>query len=251
MPESGENLNFDDPSLKTAVRKVWCAEQCPVALRAKILAAKLGAVPSAGHIFWGRSRAFYGLAAAAVVLVAMGITVYFVFASANPIPSALADALVVRHNGCCAAPDHHMPGLPQHDFAAIGRGLQRNLGFAILSAPLPGQWDFRGAAICPVGGVKSGHLVFEHVEGQRKQFVSIFSLPRSAAQNAMPTGPCAEMAKGEAIAGLVMPGGIYCLVGSSNDKSLTLTEVESLRDQLQGKILALSTSASSYASLTQ
>src|SRR5207248_2028597 len=99
------------------------------------------------------------------------------------IPPVLARDLVQKHDECCAQPDHHMPGLPRDDFAAIARALTTRLKFPVLSAaPEPAGWTFKGASVCPVGPLESAHLVFKRsarATGRPRR--SRFAVSRSAA----------------------------------------------------------------------
>jgi hypothetical protein len=219
-----QSENFDDPGLKAAIRRAWGAEQCPPALRERIIA-ECGQTPGMRigpeRPSLGRRLIFYGWTAAAVMLIAVGLVFRFHRPGPNDhgsppvalaLPTTLADELIARHDECCKATDHHMPGLSRDDFPKIAQQLREKLGFPILSARLPGSWDFHGASVCPVGTTKSGHLVFER---GNNEFVSIFSLPRQFV-SAMPSGKdFSETEQHHPIAGFATGDGFYCLVGSS------------------------------------
>jgi hypothetical protein len=238
MSES-EPDSFDDPGLKAAIRRAWGAEQCPLSLRDRVMTLckeSFGATASPARIGW-RGRRLYGLAAAAMVLIAVGVVFHFRAGAPQThqtvvaaLPAYLADELVARHDGCCAAKDHHMQGLSRDDFPTIQKQLRQQLGFPILAAKLPGTWDFHGAFICPVGSTKSGHLVFDQ---NGNNFVSIFSLPHEFASSAYLTGDCSQTENHHPIAAFATNDGFYCVVGSSKDGSLTLDQIRSLRDQLR------------------
>jgi len=234
--------NFDDPGLKAAIRRAWGAEECPAALRERVIA--VSSEPASLKIEHTRSTlmqglTFYGWIAAGLMLVAVGLVFHFHPDVPNgrgsppialALPTVLADELIARHDECCEAEDHHMPGLPRDDFAAIGRELRQRLGFPILSAKLPGVWDFHGASICLVGSTKSAHLVFERGGGE---FVSIFSLPHQFPPAGLANREFSEVAQHHPIAGFATVDGFYCVVGSSKGESLGLEQIRSLRDQLR------------------
>ena len=244
---------FDDPSLKQAVRQAWGSERAPEALRrrlSELLADERGGMriaarPAARYPRWwqGRFNPLYGLAAAAIVLLGFGISYhYFSPPSSNPVgpqfvasgsslPVTLADNLVSRHDTCCRADDHH--GIPSDDFRQIARELERQLNIRVLASPLDPSWTFHGASVCPVGAVNSGHLVF----ARDKQFVSLFSLPASVLNNAH-LKPVSEMDQNHPIAAFETGNGVYCVVGSSADGSLTLQQVQFLRDKVQPSLAA-------------
>lgn len=248
MSES-ESETFNDPGLKAAIRRVWGEERCPAALRQRIISATaqdaqtLQPSRKPAGISRNRFRPVLGFAMAAMVLVAIGLYLRFhqpshttpdTTVATAALPATLADDLVARHDECCAAPDHHMPGISRNDFGLIRQQLGKRLGIPVLSAALAGGWDFRGASVCAVGSVDSGHLVFK----RGAEFVSLFSLPPNFLKGAS-TGPeCAQTEAEHPIAGFRTASGFYCVVGSSKDGSLTLDQVRTLRDELRPDVTA-------------
>lgn len=236
--------NFDDPALKSAIRRVWGKETAP-----PLLAQRIRAAAQSGPRGWmlrpiPRSW-LVGVAAAAVIVVGIGI--YYsqrpapspngggIVTPANELQATLADQLVDRHEKCCAVSDHHMPGFSHDDFPLMGKQLTTVLGFPVLAVDLKGNWNFHGASICPVGPtqIRSGHLVFERGD---RTFVSIFSLPKN--YDSCRTAPF-EMQQIDAkhpMAGFLTASAFYCIVGSSKDGSLTLDDVRSIRDQLRSDV---------------
>ena len=238
--------NFDDPALKAAVRRAWGPETAPALLRQRVSQAAHAPALQAYRIGW-RTRASLGLAAAAMVLIALGIVFHPWSKAPRPgdsssstaivLPAQLADALISRHEECCHDGDHHMPGLAvdPNDFGQVRRGLENTLGFPVLSAALPGSWQFRGGSICPViegqTRIKSGHLIFARGE----QFVSLLSLPRSVLPSGA-SGNYSQEVQEHPLAGFVTPSGFYCLVGSSPGGHLTLSDMCQMRDNLRGQV---------------
>jgi hypothetical protein len=179
-----------------------------------------------------------GVAWAAILLIAVALVLRFYRTAGRndttvgALPAALADELVERHDGCCAAPDHHMPGISRDNYNDIRKELRQKLGFPILSADLTEGWQFHGASVCPVGKTSSGHLVYQ----RGKEFVSLFSLPHSFVQGVINNGDCSQIAEQHPIAGFVTANGFYCIVGSSSDGSLTLDQVRAFRNELRGDV---------------
>lgn len=237
--------SFEDPGLKAAIRRTWGKETAPPALRARIAAAGAIRPRTAAPFVWRFRQPLFGLAAAAMVVVA--VTLVFRpwqqrrFDSSSPpsnslptafgVPASLANDLVARHDFCSGEPDHH--GIPSDDFDEIRRELHEALGFPILSGSMPG-WDFHGASLCLVGKTKSGHLLFARKDGQ---FISLFSLPPQVVDaqgdEQGRIGDYSQMAERHPLAGFHTMAGTYFVVGSSPDGSLTLDDVRSMRDRLK------------------
>ena len=236
--DTRQDLSFDDPALKAAVRKAWGDQQAPDYLRRKVAA--LAARPAAGArpISWLRSPLF-SLAAAAVLLAGMGGFVVYLLhgprsvevATSSALPASLAGDLVFRHDECSRAPDHHLPGLPRDNFPAIAAMLRTRLAYPVLSAPLPRPYAFDGASICYVGKIQSAHLLFHEDSRQ----VSVFSLPANAVPKS-PAGAVYEAAAyGHPIVGVVQGRGFYCIVLSGPNATARESRnlLESLRPALQ------------------
>ena len=156
------------------------------------------------------------------------------------LPPTLIDRLADAHVRCVHYPDHDgFKNLSRDDFSGVAQRLQNELGFSVLTGPVDddkspdpkGAWDFRGAAVCPVGQVAAAHLLFS----RRGQAVSLFSLPRASCPNAR-TGDVFESEDPDhPVTVFVRPGGIHCVVGSSDDGSLSAAGVRRLGDRLVQK----------------
>jgi hypothetical protein len=143
------------------------------------------------------------------------------------------------HEGCLLlhADDHHLfVSAPKDDFGKIAQGMSARLNHPVLATSVGDGWEFRGAAICPVGDLQSAHLVFAHDDAA----ISVFSLPASAALASCPDHQNCEAAVGDhPMAGFVENGGFYCVVATPGGKSAAnAQQVKSLRDQLHGQVLA-------------
>jgi hypothetical protein len=235
-------------------------------------AADITPAPAVRQATWSwplrHPRPLYGVAAA--IMVVVGFTVAYqldqppawkstsgAYVVSNPtgpaavppstapsaLPASLFQRLADAHVRCVGQPDHDgFKNLSRDDFAGMGQRLQNQLGFSVLSAPIDsakadgtgddrGAWNFRGAAACPVGQVAAAHLVFT----RRGQAVSLFSLPRAS---------CPQTRTGDVFVGddpdhpttvFVRPGGIHCVVGSSDDGSLSAKNLAPIVDRLVQK----------------
>jgi hypothetical protein len=269
--------SFEDPELKSAVRRAWGSEHAPADLRNRVLnalAADSVRDPNAAAVaesntlpdtrtraFWRRPAFGWAAAAAAVVLVGMGLAVSGrlgstsapVVASAPVVPSIptrLAAAMVRTHDSCLRlhADDHHLfHAAPKDDFGKIARAMSARLDHPVIAATVGDGWDFRGAAICPVVGLKSGHLVFARDDAA----ISVFSLPASAALANCPDHQnCEAAVNGHPMAGFVENGGFYCVVATPGGKLVVDAQhVKTLRDQLHGQVLAASEGRRAHGTL--
>jgi hypothetical protein len=240
--EPDEQENFDDAELKAAIRRAWQKEAAPPELieRIRVAAVESGSEPNR---FIGPSRRGgwrLAMAMAAVLLLGISLVGYRMSREAPSapavaaLPESLASELVATHDMCCGAPDHHMPGLPRKDFDLIASVLTRRLGWPVLAGSLGDDWTFKGASICPVGPNHSAHLVFKH----DNQDVSIFSLPVSVLPGQAENASYQQVEAGHPIASFSEHGGLFCVVGSSSDGSLTLGAVSAIREKLQPRLEA-------------
>src|SRR5215213_3594813 len=95
-----DDLQFDDPGLKGAIQRAWGSDRAPQSLRGRIsyLVATAGSVDDApaearsvSTIDRWRSRA-YGLAAAAIVIIGIGLLVSFYLGTFDPFTPRYAGA---------------------------------------------------------------------------------------------------------------------------------------------------------------
>jgi len=251
-----EFKSFNDPALRAAVRRVWSDERAPQELRQQIAALCSGTTTARGTSRgnWRnheplsmriRSR-LYQLAAAAIILLAIGIA----FADWNmggrsprraprivALPATLSNDLYARHDADAKASDHKLIGVSQTDFKAMGRQLQERLNFPVLATNLPGKgWKFHGANVCKVGKVVTAHLVFD-LNG--KEYISIFSMPVTEVADSTRACDYSEVTTKHVMAGFTTEVGFYCIVATSVDDSITIEEVRTLRDELKPYLVDL------------
>lgn len=200
MPDS-ELPSFDDPGLKTALRRALGTEKAPDTLRARVqeLLAKSAVSAAAPALKMSEPmrvkrpiwrNPVWGLAAAALILVCIGLaTIQFEIGHRGgqtmpALPAQFAQALVTTHDYCCSKPDHHvLKGVPDDDFRMMTQKLREQLGFPALAVAAGEGWKFYGAsALCQVGGVRSAHLVFK----QDDKGLSVFSV--AVASESWPDG---------------------------------------------------------------
>ncbi|HEX4124798.1 MAG TPA: hypothetical protein VHY37_08745 [Tepidisphaeraceae bacterium] len=238
MRREDDVSNFEDPELRSAIRRVWAKQSAPPELHRRL--AELAATEPvrsgpAAPMRWLRHPLF-SLAAAAIVLIAVGVVAMRFTEpaapapAASPLPGNLAAYLIHRHDACCKLPDHHDPHLPHDDLKAIAVVLKAKLGFPIMSGePSAAPWKFDGASICPVGPVHGAHLIFK----LPTQDISIFSLPLSVDPQAAGQGELTMIEDGHPIAAFATKHAFYAVVGSSTDNSLTLAAITAMCNHLR------------------
>jgi hypothetical protein len=151
------------------------------------------------------------------------------------LPAEFESALVKSHDHCCHATNHHHLPAPIDNDAAIAVAMRAALKqpAVLMARPTDAGWDFRGAAICPVGTVRAGHLVFVKDD----EAISVFTLPATAAASVATDGAHFEAtADGHSIATFARDGGLFCLVASGPADSLSLDQLSKMRDAMMGQV---------------
>lgn len=258
-PNLFDDNGFDDPSLKAAVRRACGSEVAPQHLRDRIQAALAsgGAVsPSPARRGTGRSRLggrspWSSLAAAAVLLVGLGSLGYQLLAlrrdsqpvfvsemggSGAPVSLALpddfAEALLTVHKTCLNRHDHQLNGVAAGNLQLIGQTMSTKLGHPVAAAA-PGEgWVLRGAAICPVNGVPTAHLIFS----LQNRTISVFNLPAEQLGCGTADGaPCRYDRDDQHLAGLVQGPTLICLVTTAGGDAFSEQELQQLLDRVAGR----------------
>ena len=252
-----DDLEFDDPGLKSAIHRAWGAEQAPQRLRARIgrLVATAGSVEDlpAPASAWDRLQGrVYGMTAAAVILLCVGLLILYyqgtfdrtllrgIAMSAQPIslpsktemPLSLAQSMVATHNSCGKLHDHRLvPDLAADTYPALSLKLTADLGFPVIARGIGADWKFKGACECTVEALRGSHLLF--ARGDER--VSVFSLPSSCMMGVPPGAHFDGTAQGHPVAGFSRGGAVYAVVGSSPNATVTPAVVMSIRDGFFGQ----------------
>jgi hypothetical protein len=221
---------FNDPELKGALRRAAGGETAPAGLRDRIVA-MAGAEAPPTRVNWRQTWA-YKLAVAAVLLVGFGALGYQIWQMNRPrvynpnlaISDALYQAMLTAHE---AGGGGGVTSL------AEAAGLAKQINRPVLVADLTRDgWRFTGGAVRKVGAFSAAQLDFQ----KGKASISVFSLPASAASGADNCADYEKVFKGAPIAGFISGEGLYCIVGSSPDGSLSVEEVKQLLAEHRGEL---------------
>jgi hypothetical protein len=242
---SEEFASFNDPALRTAVRKVWGAEQAPFELRQRIAALVPSQARAKGPqrqhepLILRLRSPLYGLAAAASVLLAIGLVLHDwtsggraarIAPRAIALPDPSAAALFASHDQWAKSPRHHIKGSLDGNLSEVRQRLRKDVGFPVLAANLHGSWKFEGALVSTIGKSKSAQLFFDSGDSQ---CISIFSLPAGFLSGSAPGCDYCQANDKHSMAGFATGNGFYCVVGSSGPGAMSLEEVRSIRDELR------------------
>jgi hypothetical protein len=237
---ASDPTNFDDPGLKAALRRTLGAERAPAALRNRVSSALVDeaaaeALPRvAGKI--GSSFAYRRVAAAIIALLGLGILAFQLYREYGPrggpvthetLAANLIPDMVARHDASLNEPTLAAT-IAAADFDALGKKLSSDLGKKVVSMPLGDSWSFRGGTVCMVGTTKSAQLLF--ARGQTT--VSLMSVPTGGGYTP-PNGTKYDKNESDhLVAGVVYNQVAYCLIAQSKDQSLTVQELQALRDKI-------------------
>jgi len=226
---------FDAPELKTAVRRLYAAERTPVGLRQRVESILRAEQASAGPMRIHRAI-IWQWAAAAVILVGLtGLILRASYERSHPVGGQTLLAMVNTHDFCCRSGNpHQRPGIPQNNFVLMGQTLASKINEPVLAAEMDNGWKFVGAAMCPVNGKPSAHLVYR----RNGQWLSIFSIPASSCEKVRDGAFGGQQINDHMIAGFARTGGVYCMVGSCPQKNLQLDEIQQLLKKHQGDLIA-------------
>lgn len=221
----GSSLDqFDAPELKSAVKRLYAAERAPAGLRRHIESI-LHAQSASPRLRIGRPLIFQWAAAALILVALTGLILRASYEQRHPVGDKTLLAMVKTHDGCCRNNNpHQRPGVPQNNFVLMGQTLASKLNEPVLATNLDNGWIFVGAAICPVDGKQSAHLVYR----RNNQWLSVFSLPASSCDKVRDGAFGGERINDHMIAGFAYTGGVYCMVGSCPKKDLQLEEIQQL-----------------------
>ncbi len=239
-------FQFDDPVLRGALKRAVGRQDVPPSLRRKVanVFAHAGIEPAHRPAASPARQLWRPLAAAAVLLLAIGLAAYVYLPSlfstepavAQALPAKVIAGMVSQHDACAKLPDHHLlDGITGNDFARIAQALQAQLRRPVIAGDLGDGWVFRGAGVCKVANSPAGHLLF--TRGQ--QSVSVYSMPPIAYASNKSGGNYELVKDGHPIAGFTTRAGLFCVVGYDPQNALTLEEVTALRDAVRPTLTAM------------
>ena len=231
--------NFNDPGFKAAIQRAYGKENAPPALRDKVrlaLAAQAASHSAPPRIAGKITAALRTrIAASILAIVGIGALAYQIYTEFWPHypqytpPSLSSDVIrdmVARHDASLNDPS--FVTRPAADFPGIGKKLSAELGKTVASVPLGESWSLQGAATCMVGQTKSAQLLF--IKGQTA--VSLMSVPSEAGYSPPDGTRYDQQYSGHLLSGLVYKQVIYCLIASSQDNSLSVADLQALREKL-------------------
>lgn len=262
MNEHDDQHEFEDPALRSAVRRAIGREVAPQSLRAKVhslMAAEAAAAagengsadaapdggPHGGTRRIGRlvvdRNALRLLGAAACVALALGWLGYQIRQEFFPAPSIATGGTVTSipasivlevlraHDNCAKLPDHHK--IPGDDPDALREKLALDAGVSVSTVSLGGDWTFKGAGVCAVGGRQAAHLLFARADA----YVSVFSMhaPAGCGHGA---DSYRDTVDKHPVAGFTRGPGLYCVVGSKEQGELTLAELDAVLQKVQASV---------------
>ena len=219
------NDQFDDPSLKAALKGVYGAESAPQRLRERVMALAATAGARGGH-----SAAWYVWRVAAVLLVVIGTLAVVLYDRLNPaIARETMTALVQDHQESAQG----RVKVQNVAWATAGENLASEVQNTVWAADLLCEgWTFEGAKVCRINGQQVAHLLFS----MGGKHLSVYSLPRSACPKAKRAGTCAvKVDDRHVLVGVVDEQGVFCLVGHCPKGGLKVADVQKLFDKHQGE----------------
>jgi hypothetical protein len=227
---------FEDPALKAALRRALDRPTAPAGLRDRIAAMAVESRPAtapqedAKPIPMRQPRGpLYKFAIAAILVLGFGSLAYQVwqmnkgpdYSYATAVPDSLYASMLQTHT---ARASGSAGGDSVTSFDAAS-GLASQINRPVFAADLAKDgWTYRGGAVRNVGSHSAAQLFFT----KGKAAVSVFSLPAAAAPDAKDGMTYERNYHDAPIAGFLKGKGLYCIVGSSEDGSLTVDEVKRL-----------------------
>jgi hypothetical protein len=143
--------------------------------------------------------------------------------------------MVRTHDWCCQKERaHRNTDITRANLELAGKTVASRLKGPVLAAEMGQGWDFVGAAICPVNGKQSAHLIYY----RNGQWLSIFSLSAASCENVRDGTMGGKVIDDHMVAGFAKTGGVYCMVATCPGKKIQLNEIEQLLKQHQGDLVA-------------
>ncbi|HEV8379367.1 MAG TPA: hypothetical protein VGP99_10995 [Tepidisphaeraceae bacterium] len=226
---------FDAPELKSAVKRLYAAERAPAGLRQRVEAILRADEPQARPMRIHRAVMWQWAAAAIIVVGLGGLIVRVAYERSHPVGGQTLLAMVKTHDFCCRdGNSHRHRDIPQDSFVLMGQTLAGKIKEPVLAAEMGDGWKFVGAAMCPVNGKPSAHLIYR----RNGQWLSIFSIPAASCDKVREGAIGGEKINDHMIAGFAQTGGVYCIVGSCPKKNLQLEEIQQLLKKHRGDLIA-------------
>jgi len=182
-----------------------------------------------------------GLAAAAVLLLGLGLVYTFAWNADRSVPPYFAMAMVETSRRSLgedrARNAEHgiadpLANVPATDLAAARAKLRAELGHPVLVIDPGDGWTFQGASLSDVGGTRAARFVFTRGDAT----ICVYSLSTGALGYRYKTkdGMTYSQTEGQYhISGFVRDGAVHCVVGSSSTGSLPLRQVTALRNLIR------------------
>jgi hypothetical protein len=233
--------SFDDPVLKSALKRAVGPEAAPPALRTRVERAlqseAMAPLKRARPAGW-RNSPLVGLAAAAMLIIGIGLIYTSVMRTDDgrlkELPAQMAMDMAAAHDRALVNAALHELKAPKEDLAAVRSELKAKLEHPVLVASLGNDWDFQGARVATVGSTPASELVFKNKTSG--DTVSVFSIPGRAYYATEEGLEYEQVADGHPIAGFVRKGIVHCLVGSKGSK-IDEGDLAKIRNQVQKQLL--------------
>lgn len=234
---------FDDPVLKSALKRACGGETAPPALRARVeraLAVEAAKVrPASRNAFDWRRSPLVGLAAAAMIIVSFGF-LFMRYQDDNPrlaqtLPNDLAGEMTAAHDAALAQAAHHNLPVPKDDLNQIRQTLKERLGHPVLVASLGPEWKFEGASVTKVGQRDAAQLLF--TKGSETVSIISVAVETGGYYNPEEGAEYTQTFNNHPLAGVVKGGVVHCVIGS-RDSTLSEKVLRKLRDKVRDLIAA-------------
>jgi hypothetical protein len=231
----GSSLDqFEAPELKTAVKRLYGGERAPGGLRQRVESILRSEAVVEPRMRISRAVRWQWAAAAVIVVGLAGLIWRVTEERRNPVGEKTLVAMVKTHDFCCTPGRRHQHNdIPQNNFTAMGQMMAGKINEPVLATEIGDGWKFVGAAMCPVGGKPSAHLIYS----RGGQWLSIFSIPASSCDKVHNGAFGGERINDHMIVGFAHTGAVYCMVGTCPKKNLQLDEIEQLLKKHQGDLV--------------
>ncbi len=237
-----EQSQFDDPALKTALRRAYGSETAPPALRRRITSQLAEASAAHKPVRWFGSKPLKTLLAACLAIVAVGVAAYQIRENVFPpeppvssssygyntdLPATFASEMSEAADD---AAESNTSAFPVTNPASLASTLGNQIGVPVLAvADLGNGWHLRSACTESICNIKSASLVY--VRNSRP--IVLISIRASAVYQA-PNGAVYSQTVGDhLLSGFHHGTGLYCLVAHQAKGGPTLADLNAMRDRLR------------------